>query len=466
MAIDYGAVENHLRVGIDVDVEVNTATYQRVKFSFYADGDPDSWDWNDDMSMRITGSAGSSTVNFHKGAQDNQLVATRTVTRDKGSGTSSITVYCTVSGAFNGATPSASRTHTVPAKDVQPPNPPGAGSLDVIDRWETGATLRVGVSTDNNGAAVDDYHIQVASGPSFSGNVVYSDIQEGRTWVVTGLNPGTNYWFHARAHNSAGWGGWSANQVFSTITRPPGVVPNRSMGDIFATIATMLWDAPSDNGGDALIQYELRYRKVGTSTYTIVNTWAEDATFYTATGLEPGTEYEWLVRVRNMAGYGDFQATTFKFNTDDLPPDRPPLPSVSNIGATSGTVNWSVPDARGSTIDGYQVQRATNSSFSGATTATLGVSARSHPWTGLAPATRYYTRVRATSDEGNGLWSQVKSFATTGLSNPYPVVRIWNGSSFVRLDPTSIWDGADFVEVSDIKRWNGSSWVSIAQAPY
>jgi hypothetical protein len=465
VAIEYGATENHLRVGIDVDVEVNTATYQRVKFLFYADPEPDGWGWNDDMAMKISGHAGTSTVNFHKNANNNQLVATRTVTRDKGSGSSNIVVSCTISGAFNGATPSASRTHVVPAKAIGVPEPPALGTLEVLDTWDSGATLQCGTSRDSNGAAVDDYHFQVASGSSFSGNVVYSDIDGSRRRVVGGLGPGRTYWFRVRCHNSQGWGNFGVSKAFNTDIRVPDRILGRNNTGTFATLSTLNWGVPF-NGGDDLIQYQVRYRPVGGS-FTVREVWAQDQSFYQATGLNPGTNYEWQVRASNSAGWGPWQDDFATFTTSSLWPDSPPRPTVSNIGLTDGRVNWSAPDARGSTITGYQVQWSVNSGFSGATTSpTQSASARSYTITGLSAGTRYYVRVRALSNEGNGNWSPSRSFATTGLTIPYPIVREWTGSGWRRLDPVNIWDGTDWTEISDVKYWNGTTWVDVAQEPY
>lgn len=462
MAIEYGDVDNNLRVGIDVEVVTMSATTVTVRFKFYADPEPDSWGWNDGMTLRISGSVGTSSVNFHKSATNNQLVATRTLsaTRRLGGGPA-WNVYCSISGAFNGASPYASRQYVVPAKAASPPAPPVSSSIRFEDLDSDSVRIFWGLTMDSNGDAVDEYHVQVSRSNQF-GSISHQNTSPDRDDFASGLTRATDYFVRVRCHNSAGWGNWSGAKSFTTHATVPSVVPRDAPSLITTDTARLSWSAPSDNGGRPVGDYRVQYRR------TTVSDWATRFTedlHYDLTSLIPGSEYEWKVQARNAVGSSPLQADGFNFTTLVGTPAAPARPDVDSVQPTQARVTWATPSANGGTIEGYQVQRSTTSSFTGATTYTVGL-VNNYTMGPLAAATFYYVRVRAVGDTGFGAWSPVKSFSTSGVPVPYPVVKYWNGTTWVRMEPISEWDGTDFVEIAGIKYWNGSTFVDIAAEPY
>jgi hypothetical protein len=284
---------------------------------------------------------------------------------------------------------------------------------------------------------------------------------------VTGLDPATKHYVRIRCRNvSDGFGNWSAVKDFTTDPTVPGLVAGRGTDLIGATSARVFWDAPAYTGGRPISLYTLRWRPVGTAAWNENENEASDLN-RVLPGLTPGQQYEFRVRAHNAVGPGDYQDTSQLFTTLLLPPASPPRPTIDSIGATTARVNWSAPSAQGSTITGYTVRWSLTSSFTESLgPGVLAASARSYDITGLSAGTLYYIRVRAESSEGPGAWSPSKSFSTTGLTTPYPVVKYWDGTAWVRLDPTSAWDGTDWEEISNIKYWNGTTWVDIKKEVY
>jgi hypothetical protein len=460
VAIDWGNSEGHLRVGIDREILSISATSVSVRFHFWVGGaDPDSYAWNDDMTLKITGSGGTATVNFHK-STGTQKVNTRTLTASRSlSGGPTWSVSATISGAYNGATPSQSDSYTVPAKAVQPPNPPWVGGIDVSENV-TSAGISWGNSTNNNGATVDNSRIQVGGSTAFI--TPYHDaFEEGRFEFVDGLTRASDYYVRIKMHNSAGWGDWSGTKHFVTEPSVPGLVAGRSTSSITSVSANMEWAAPTDTGGRSIIDYTLRWRAVGAGTWNEI---VQSATNQSVSGLIPGTQYEFQVRARNSVGSGSYQDTSQLFTTTITVPSAPSRPGVAPA-ATSCAVFWATPAANGSTITGYQVQYSLTSTFGSPTTETVGL-VTSHILTGLSTDTGYYVRVRATTSGSPGAWSPAKSFTTDADPTPYPVIRFWDGTDWVRLNPTNYWDGTDFLEVSNVKYWNGTAFVDLLMAPY
>lgn len=459
MAVDWGNTEGHLRVGIDREILSITATSVSVRFHFWVGADPESWDWNDDMTLKITGSGGTATVNFHKG-NGNQKVNSRTLSASRSlSGGPTWSVSAVISGAFNGATPSQSDSYTVPAKDVQPPNPPWVGGIDV-DANVRSAGISWGNSTDNNGAAVTQSRVQVGGSSAFI-TPIHDSFEDDRSVFVDGLTRATDYYVRVKMRNSAGWGDWSLVKSFTTDPDVPGLVAGRSTSGITSTSATMEWAAPADNGGRSIEGYTLRWRRVGDATWNEV---FQAETNRTVTALVPATQYEFRVRAKNSVGYGDYQDTSQLFTTSTALPSAPAQPGVAPQ-ATSCLVSWVTPASNGATITGYQVQYSTSSSFTSPTTVTVGL-VTSHNLTGLATDTGYYVRVRATTSGSPGAWSPSRSFSTSGTPVLYPVIKYWDGTAWVRLQPTRVWDGADFVEVSDVRYWNGSAFANLLKEAY
>lgn len=461
MAIDWGTTEKNLRVGIDREILSITATGVSVRFHFWVGGDPEAYGWNDDMTLKITGSGGGHTVNFHK-STGNQKVYSRTLSASRSlSGGPTWSVTGTISGAFNGATPSQSDSYTVPAKSVQPPNPPWGPGIDV-NRGSTTAGISWGLSTDNNGAAVEQWRIQVGRNSSFS-NLEHDAFTSAgvRNDFVSGLTRATDYYIRVKGRNSAGWGDWSSTKPFTTLPTVPGVVAGRSVGSITSTGATLSWNAPSDTGGRTVEGYLVSWRTASGGAWTEA---FQSGTSRVLTGLEPATQYEFKVQARNSVGDGPLQDTGQPWTTSTSLPSAPGRPGVAP-STTSCAVFWATPASNGSTITGYQIQYSTTSTFGSPTTVDVGL-VTSHTLTGLSSDTGYYVRVRAKTSGSPGAWSPAKSFSTAVDPTPYPVIRIWDGTDWVRLNPINVWDGTDFLEVANVKVWNGTAFVDLLMTPY
>lgn len=132
-------------------------------------------------------------------------------------------------------------------------------------------------------------------------------------------------------------------------------------------------------------------------------------------------------------------------------PGKTPRPSVSNITARGLRLAWSAASRGHADIVEYQVQRATNSAFSGAVAASAGNN-RAIDLETLNPGTDYWFRVRARNGDGWGEWSDAVAARTLsgayvgkGGSFPSAEVRVGKGGSFVLAASVQVGKGGSFV---------------------
>lgn len=171
------------------------------------------------------------------------------------------------------------------------PNPPSAVSLSSLT-----STSVVGSFSDgaNNGDAIDDRQIGYGTSSVSTTSIVHSD----RSTTITGLIPGTTYYFWARTHNSMGWGAWGPRSQITTL-RTPFAPSAPSLSGVTPTSAIVSW-TPPNNGGTGITGYQVGYGKSSTGPTTTVDAISPK----TISGLIPGTKYYFWVRAKNSIGWG------------------------------------------------------------------------------------------------------------------------------------------------------------------
>jgi len=252
---------------------------------------------------------------------------------------------------------------------------------------------------------------------------------------VSGLLPGTQYFFCAITNNSIGTS-FGAVLSFTTLAAPPTVATNGASG-LTGTAATL--NGSANSNGDATTGW-FRYSTVspgtcndtfGTRAPTVGGTALGSGISSVAysrgiTGLSPGTTYFFCAIAQNAIGtsFGSLQ----QFTTP-LPPSATTSAATGMTNAVaqlngSGNPNGSSTTGwfRYSTIDPGTCNDTfgTRAPSSGGSALGSGSSAQaySQPISGLATATTYYFCAIVSSAEGTA-FGPVLSFATT---NTPPVI--------------------------------------------
>lgn len=178
------------------------------------------------------------------------------------------------------------------------PAAPSSVAISQITSTSLYATFTDGA---NNGAAIDARQLGYGGSTTTPVWTISSD----RSTSITGLVPGTTYYFWARTHNSEGWGPWSPRSSARTLSVPAAPTAP-SLSNITPSTLTAKFSANS-NGGSAITSYELGYGTSSTAPSTIL---ASTTPSFNVSGLLPGTTYYFWSRAKNAVGYSPWSSPT------------------------------------------------------------------------------------------------------------------------------------------------------------
>ncbi|GMF61613.1 unnamed protein product [Phytophthora fragariaefolia] len=207
-----------------------------------------------------------------------------------------------------------------PQKPMVVPGPPTAVTLSVYSVTEL--VVLFSPPDDNGGDRVTAYEVQWALDSVFTASssvivTIISGMIAPYRRVISSLTKGIPYYIRVRAQNSQGYGQFQLSsptkmQPYTTPSAPSQV----ALGITSATMLTVSWAPPSDDGGDTISAYVVQWDVAAgfdslaltTGTTAVVN----DATqrSYTITGLTPGTLYYVRVFAKNRGGQGTPQTST------------------------------------------------------------------------------------------------------------------------------------------------------------
>jgi len=258
------------------------------------------------------------------------------------------------------------------------------------------------------------YQVQVSINSTFT-NIV----QDDSTPIVSNytaspaLTPNTTYYWRVRAFNATGQASdWSTTFTFRTALLPPTLV-SPTPGEILGTTRpTFDWnDVPGATG------YTLQVGQNPAFTLLSLNTPVITSTFTMATDLLPkGAMLYW--RVAATGANGPSAWSDVRTLTSANPPGAPTLLAPLNGSLTTNyapTLTWSaVIPPTGTTLDHYQVQVSTSSTFgTTAVDANNGLLTNYTASPALTSNTTYYWRVRAYNAIGQASdWSPTRTLYT------------------------------------------------------
>ncbi len=198
------------------------------------------------------------------------------------------------------------------------------------------------------------------------------------------------------------------------------------------------------NSSIGAVKYKLQLSKSNDFNSNVIDDSTLE-TIYNYSGLESNTTYYWRVRAVNSAGSSAFSAPfSFKTATFVPPPAAPVLISPENNLANAGidqTMLWYA--SKGA--DDYKLQISKFEDFS-TINKEYKTSDTSYEVKGLNYETKYYWRVAASNETGQGSWSEKRNFTTSKEVSEPPAMPVLlyplNGTNNVGAAITLEWQVA------------------------
>ena len=374
MVTTWGAESGYHSVGIDLSYSGTTVTvtyYVRSSATSVADN----------QTLTLTGTV-TGTVNFYMGTANSVPVKVATKTFSASRGTD-FTVGARLSGVYNGATPSHSRSGTVP---TLVPSTPSITAIKSV----TGNSAVVELSAASpNGSTVDEYQVQAADSSSFS-NELDAPRGSSRSLTLTGLPSATKVYIRGRAHNSIGWSGWSTAKRFTTLSTPPAAPGTPSVSRVSDTQHTLEWVRNSHSG--APYESQKVERSTNGGAWVTIASLSGSATSFTDSTTAPDNRYSWRVVAENTGG-ATSSSSSVAFQTT---PAAPSIFTAVKTAEANIDLAW-VTNSKLASIT-FAVEESTNNGGAWAPLTSTSLTSYTH----LAPSIvlPHLYRVRAVSTVG------------------------------------------------------------------
>ncbi len=302
-------------------------------------------------------------------------------------------------------------------------NPSGSTDLfapivsDVTATAITETTARIVWRT--NEASTEQVRYGTGSGlyyRSASGNG--EDFNMTHVIFLTGLDPGTQYFFRAYSADEGDNVGSSAELSFTTLssdTAPP-VISSTATGSVTTTSAQITWNTDETATGAVLYgtaEDDLSSVVTGGSSYNMHHV-------LSMTSLTPGTEYFFKVRSTDASG-NSAESSVFSFTTTGLDTTPPVISSTAtgSLATTSVLITWNTNESATGAVLYGTAEDDLSFVVSGGGSYNMR---HAVPVSGLAPGTGYFFKVRSTDAAGNSAESPVFSFTTLSSDTAPPVI--------------------------------------------
>lgn len=198
------------------------------------------------------------------------------------------------------------------------------------------------------------------------------------TWAQTdSIVEGDSYYFKVSAYNSISQGSLSSASDKIIAATVPGQPDAPTLVSQSKAAISIAWQAPSSDGGDPIIAYEIRWNGGTGSVFNAIGTHTDlgDLEFTKDTNLNAGTTYEFKVIATNEVGSSlESSSVAIKAAQAPIAPDAPVKVAADR---TSIQITWSPPADNGaSEITGYKVFWDNNSGILDESTALATLNAQ------------------------------------------------------------------------------------------
>ena len=147
-----------------------------------------------------------------------------------------------------------------------------------------------------------EYRVQISTVSDFSSIVADVNVSSITVYELTGLAPGTTYFWRVRGANSSGFGSWSDYFQFTTGIPAPGIPEPTAPADGALNTAievSLTWQSPG-----AGVTFDVQISTTNTFSSLLIDRTGISETTHDVGPLPNSTQLFWRVRAVNAGGHG------------------------------------------------------------------------------------------------------------------------------------------------------------------
>lgn len=247
------------------------------------------------------------------------------------------------------------------------------------------------------------YYIDVSDTELFSNFIDgYHNLSlTGTSLPITGLTPGTTYYYRVRVKNNTGTSSSAGNQIL-TVSPPPVIAPT---SHITATGFDAHWEVTK--GAESYFFDLSEQPNFGTFVEGYQQLEVEGDHELRVTSLAPGTLYYYRLKSANTSGQSLFSSTESLMTT----PEKTAIVAFTENAANKFKVSWESQQG----VDKYEIFVAEDLDFNQPVAGNYPLTATLTEafCEGLQPNTIYYVKVRSFNEGGTSVFSEIKTTSTT-----------------------------------------------------
>jgi titin len=270
------------------------------------------------------------------------------------------------------------------------------------------SSSQINLTWTDNASNEDGFEIERSlDGTNFT--AIATNAANLTTYSDTGLSPSTTFYYRVRAFNAVNQTGYSNLASARTFDVPP-PTPTGLTALAGNAQVSLNWSASTGATSNNV-------KRAGTSggPYTVIAT-AITLTSYTDNTVANGTTYYYVVSAVNSAGESADSNQASATPLAPLPPSAPSGLTATTISSSQINLSWS---DNSNDETSFKIERSTNG-INFTQIAVTASNATAFSDSGLAPATTYYYRVRASSSAGDSAYSNLSSATTLAVPPAAP----------------------------------------------